>query len=302
VEQLFGYFRDCMAAAVGCSVETLLYTSPAGAARVVEDGRKMGLNTVLAAMQILDQTLSRMRYSTQGRILAELAIVQISRLDALDEVSQLIAQLRGGAIVTGDPRPGPAVAATADHGAAKKKVDPLAASPTSEGPGTFLPTSAEESTSSAAAIVANSDTPEPGLAFAEPLNVSNAAKIWSAALSRLSGIIVEHAKHFDSIAVAAPGRLVIHFKPQYDFCRSACDRPEQVARFEQALSDVTGRRMRIEFALSGDDVAPSPLAPAAKSISQHQRLLEVMKHPLVQRAGELFGAEPAHIDDTSGRE
>ena len=39
-------------------------------------------------MQILDQTLSRMRYSTQGRILAELALVRISHLEDLDELSR----------------------------------------------------------------------------------------------------------------------------------------------------------------------------------------------------------------------
>ena len=47
-------------------------------------------------MQILDQTLSRMRYSTQGRILAELALVRICHLEDLDELSEVIAQLRSG--------------------------------------------------------------------------------------------------------------------------------------------------------------------------------------------------------------
>ena len=69
IEQLFGYLRDCMAAAVGCPREVFLYTSPSSADDVVSAGKQLGLNTLLAIMQILDQTLSRMRYSTQGRIL-----------------------------------------------------------------------------------------------------------------------------------------------------------------------------------------------------------------------------------------
>ena len=73
IEQLFGYLRDCMVATIGCPNESFLYTSPSGAAQVVEAGKRLGLDTLLAIMQILDQTLSRMRYSTQGRILAELA-------------------------------------------------------------------------------------------------------------------------------------------------------------------------------------------------------------------------------------
>ena len=302
VEQLFGYFRDCMAAAVGCSNESFLYTSPAGAARVVEDGRKLGPNTVLAAMQILDQALSRMRYSTQGRIIAELAIVQISRLDELDDVSNLVAQLRSGATLADNPLQGPAAGSTAGQGTAKKKLEPPMSSPTRDGPVPLVPTSAEESPSTVVTTLGGSTASEPAPIFTEPMTASNAPKIWSAALSRLSGIIVEHAKHFDSIAVAAPDRLVIRFKPQYDFCRSACDRPEQVTRFEQALSDATGRRMRVAFALSDDDAGQSPPASFTKAVSPHQRLLEVMKHPLVQRASELFGAAPTHIDDTSSRE
>ena len=45
-------------------------------------------------MQILDQTLSRMKYSTQSRILAELALVRICNLEDLEELSNLIVQLQ----------------------------------------------------------------------------------------------------------------------------------------------------------------------------------------------------------------
>ncbi len=95
IEQLFGYFRDCMVAAVGCPADTFLYASTANSGDVIEAGRQLGLQTILAAMQILDQTLSRMKYSTQARILAELALVRICNLEDLEELSSLIVQLRG---------------------------------------------------------------------------------------------------------------------------------------------------------------------------------------------------------------
>ena len=110
IEQLFGYLRDCMVAAVGCPSEAFLYTSPSGAQQVVEAGKRLGLDTLLAVMQILDQTLSRMRYSTQGRILAELALVRISHLEDLDELSEVISQLQLQ----------PGVAAAASGGGKKK--------------------------------------------------------------------------------------------------------------------------------------------------------------------------------------
>ena len=96
LEQFFGYFRDCMVAAVGCQPDAFLYASPASGGDVSEAGRQLGLYTVLAAMQILEQTLARLRQSTQGRILAELALVRICHLEELDELAALVAQLAGG--------------------------------------------------------------------------------------------------------------------------------------------------------------------------------------------------------------
>ena len=126
------------------------------------------------------------------------------------------------------------------------------------------------------------------------LSAENAVEIWNRALSRLSGMIVDQARHFDSVAVPAPNRLVIRFKPVYAVFKSACERPEQVARFEQALAEVTGQPIRVEFALAEE--APAKAEPPAKVVPAHQRLLEAAKHPLVRRAGELFGAQPIQVD------
>ena len=145
-----------------------------------------------------------------------------------------------------------------------------------------------------------------GSATATPaveLTAENAVEVWNRALSRLSGMAADQARQFDSVAIPAPNRLVIRFKSGYAVCKSACERPEQVARFEQALAEVSGQRIRVEFALAADEAGQSGAESApARAVSPHQRLLEVMKHPLVHRAGELFGAQPIRVDDPSPRE
>ena len=128
----------------------------------------------------------------------------------------------------------------------------------------------------------------------DALSAENAVEVWNRALSRLSGMIVDQAGHFDSVAISAPNRLVIRFKSGYAVFKSACERPDQVARFEQALGDVTGQPIRVEFALADD--SPNETQPQARVIPAHQRLLEAAKHPLVRRAGELFGAQPVRVD------
>jgi hypothetical protein len=135
------------------------------------------------------------------------------------------------------------------------------------------------------------------------MTAENAVHLWNESLGRLSGMAVDHARQFDSIAILAPNRLVIHFKSGYDLCKSACERPEQVARFEQALFEVTGQRVRVEFALGPDEPAQEESSPAqGRGVSPHQRRLEVARHPLIARAAELFGAQPVRVDDPPLRE
>ena len=103
---------------------------------------------------------------------------------------------------------------------------------------------------------------------------------------------------FDSVALPRPTGWSFASSRAYALCKSACERPEQVARFEQALGEVTGQPIRVEFALIAESAGQSaPPAPPARVVSPHQRLLEVVGHPLVRRASELFGAQPIRVDD-----
>ncbi|MEN6457737.1 MAG: DNA polymerase III subunit gamma/tau [Thermoguttaceae bacterium] len=281
IEQLFGVLRDCMVAAVGCSAETFLYTSPSGASAVLEAGKQLGLNTLLAVMQILDQTLSRMRYSTQGRILAELALVRISHLEDLDELADVIGQLRSGT-------PAPA-------GATASAARPAVSQPPMAGEKKSEPDVVPQSVQGPQAAPTPSADSQP-VARLE-LSAENAVAVWTGALKRLSGMVVDQARQFDSVAIGAPNRLVIRFKPGYAVSKSVCERPEQVARFEQALAEVTGQPVRVTFALSEESQTQAE-APR-RAVSAHQRLAEAAEHPLVRQATELFGAQPVRVEGPS---
>ncbi len=277
IEQLFGYFRDCMAAAAGCGHESFLYAAPSSAKDIAEAGKKLGLQTILAAMQILDQALSRIRYSTQARILAELALVRICHLEDLDALPVLIAELRGGVLASGGiaARPGSAAMAVPQKGGesgGKKNIEPGINPPVSS-----LPPASMDG---------------PAIAFIP----ENAMEIWNRALSRLSGMAAEHARQFDHAAISAPDRLVISFKPEYAVAKTFCERPEQVARFEQALAETTGRRIRVEFVIDADQSGTDAAATTAKPVSKHHMMMEISKHPMIQRAGELFGGAPTRVE------
>jgi DNA polymerase-3 subunit gamma/tau len=95
-EQLLGYFRDMIAATVGCEADFMLHTSANDYADVVKAGKSLGLETTLAVIQILDQSITRMRHSTHTRTLLEIALVRICQLESLDELAGIVSQLRSG--------------------------------------------------------------------------------------------------------------------------------------------------------------------------------------------------------------
>ncbi len=220
IEQIFGCLRDCMVAAVGCSNEAFLYTSPSGAEGIAAAGKQLGLGTLLAVMQILDQTLYRMRYSTQGRILAELALVRICELEDLDDLSEMIAQLRLGV---------PVEVNAAAPSAVKKKYDTAVGSvsgsvgvpPADRRAGSLSAASStgvppashgQDARATGDAGWGGSCTATPGAAVQLPpqpiepaveLTAQNAVEVWSHALAGLSGMVVDQARHFDSIAFLA---------------------------------------------------------------------------------------------------
>ena len=82
-----------MAAVVGCPAEMMLHAAAQDHEELSQAGNRLGLTTVLAVIQILDQAILRMRQSTHSRTLAEMALVRICSLEDLEQLPALIAQL-----------------------------------------------------------------------------------------------------------------------------------------------------------------------------------------------------------------
>ncbi len=100
-EQLLGYYRDLLAATVGCSADLMLHAPSSDHERLRQTGQEIGVETLLAGAQILDKAIATMRYSFHARALVEIAIIRICQLEQLDELSTWIAQLQQGEPVAG---------------------------------------------------------------------------------------------------------------------------------------------------------------------------------------------------------
>lgn len=334
VEQLLAYLRDAMVLAAGCPAELLLFVPSRHAGEVAAVGRRLGLDTLLAAMQILDHALARMQYSTQGRVLAEMALVRLCELEDLVALPSLVAQLSGGAATApvsgaatsppssrmeksfGGGSPGQGSPAT--HEKPVGLAEAFTAATSSRAPGApttdgATPSDGTSMPSKGAGSASPTDSVESGLglapeaktragsaaAVASPpllLSPENATEVWSRVIAAVRGFAADNARQFARVSLAGPDRLVVSFRPAYTVAKEFCEQPEQKARFEQVLADLTGRQVTLEFAILADEGAASH-GPTRPALAPHQRLVQASQHPMVRRAAELLGARPVRVDD-----
>ena len=289
-EQLVGCLRDMMAALVGCSGDLLLFHAASDVEQLRERAESWGLETLLAAVQILDQAIARMRQSVHARILLELAIVRIASLERLDDLSLLIERMDAGdesaPIRPASTRPAPSRSSTAPA-ESKKKIDeaPVAESASM---------SATDSQPSPPTGSSGEDGPAVSANSQAPLTEDQIKPIWKAALESLNDMTADCAAHADGVAISGPNRLVVRFRGMYNSSKSYCERPERREMLEKAVSKAAGRPFRLDFLVLKDDQPhPSPPRPV---VSRHQLKRKVVKHPMVEQAVELFEAEVLSVD------
>jgi DNA polymerase-3 subunit gamma/tau len=277
-EQLLGYFRDMMAAQVGCEADLMLHSAPADYVGLRDAGQQMGLQTILAVVQIIDQAVTRMRQSTHVRTLLEVALVQISALDELDDLAAVIQQLQSGSIAT-SPSSGASTRQPAKRPAAgevqlQKINDP-----------------AQKKTEKRADPTP--DDPPKSQNFSE-LDAASAESVWKQALSQIEDMTADYGSFYDHVAISAPNCLVVSFKIGYTLQKESLERPERRATVEQALASVTGKRVKVQFELLPDDESAKETARPVASLRQLRR--DVEKNAMVHAAIELFDAEIDRID------
>jgi len=292
LEQLLGYLRDCMAAAVGCDSNVFLFASAEGEAGVREAAKSLKLDTILAMLQIVEQTLARLRFSTQGRILLEIALVRMCALEDLEAIADLISHIQSGAAPAAQPVQ------------KKSNVAPVAdvvSAPASPAGQSSAPVEAEIVASQSVSLVSETSAPQVAQARPSPLllDAETAVAAWKQALESLSGLLFDFAAAYEQVSVPGPGKLVISFPPGYNHAKLFCERPEQLQELERAVADAAGQRLKVEFVVpaAAEKQAPQKRVATRPTLEQRQKSAARAEHPLVRRAVELFGAEVIRIDE-----
>ena len=296
IDQLLGYFRDAMTQAVGCDPEQMLYAMPSQHVEVRTNALELGVHTVLAIVQVLDQASARMRVSTNTRVLAEMAIVRICHLENLETLAKLLTALREGTSV-------PALS-TAESSAGVKKngvAKPAAAvgdesaieTPPASTPSTESSPHSPEPTKAPVAeqppeltAVAETEASASTLSLADV----SAEEIWQRALASLSSLLADSAAQAEEVALR-DNQLQLTFSNS--FYKQQCERPENRSQLETALEQACGQRVGIDFKLVKSTETSAPRR--SRVAERREQQAEVLAQPFVKRAMELFEGDTQRV-------
>ena len=326
--QLLGYFRDMMATHIGCGDEVLQSCSASDADSLRDVGGQLGLQTMLTIVQILDTAVVRMQSSLHARVLLEIAAIRICNLEHLESISDLVSSLKkmpaGKAIVnasagvkkkvvetpvvvpaaiTAEPAepasvqtsPKPSLATTPSESAAV----PAVVAATAAAATVAATVSAPVSESVSAPAPASEAEPSPATAVESSSTVvvessasSDIQTLYRSALQSMGDMTADMASNFDTVTPKADDHIEVAL---YDAMhRKMCSRADSKTKIEEALHQVAGRRIRIDFVVSANTRVSEATAPR---LSRAQQVRELQENQFVKEAITTFdGAIVDYVD------
>ena len=302
-DQLVAYFRDLLVAACGAGEVPLLSVGNDCREILRQQSQRWGLQTIATGMQILAESKARMQRVSYGRALAELALVRISLLEDLDRLDDLIAQLKGGVVVsqvapaaprslvgnqaTGPtsapipPKPQqPAGVKSAPTAPAEKKNDIVAALVGKTVPG----------------LVANSDETSSGLKSKFDWKPGCEKDLQSILADRLNDIAGTSVRRASSLAIIGPNVLEFSIPINYDVERKTLERPETVVRLESILAEVVGQPIRVRFR-SAEAVGPVAKPTAVAAPANRTQIVDEPEDAYLQQVTGVFGVKSWKVKD-----
>ncbi|HYT88930.1 MAG TPA: DNA polymerase III subunit gamma/tau [Gemmataceae bacterium] len=274
LDQLIEYWRDLMVAAAAGGEGVTLNATGKHREALKEQSKQVKLDTILAGLEILVSSKARARGSNHGRVLLEMALVRLSRLDDLVPLAQLT-QWLGQAP---DPR--------TQGAAATRSVQTGTAAP--------MPRLAQPPEAVKKKALNGADGAAAAAQFA--LTPESLPQLWPQILEQAGMALGVHLRKSHVQAISGPNTLAIRFPTGYNHPYERCQEPTNLQALEQLLRKLTGQawRVKCELLVGADPSVPSAALagtteppPARSRRDLEEKALQV---PLVKRAVDVLGA------------
>lgn len=280
-DQLLAYFRDLLVTAAVATTVALSAVGESSRETLHQQADAWGMQTISAAMQILAETKSKMQRVNYGRALLELAIVRISLLEDLSQISALAASVASGtapspATPMRRPSPAPTAPQRTLPSEESKKNAVVSKPPPRNDP------EPEKKAESAVKTLEFSD--------------SNLKEFWTQLLEIVPVTLITHLKNATSQAIPGPNLLEIVFPKSYLFSKTYCERPEPLKKLAEIVSQLAGTRVDCRFSIdeSSEVKKPQPTKPAPVQIERRSPS-SLDKDLLVQEAVTIFGGQVVEV-------
>lgn len=297
VDQLLNYLRDLSVVATGANEVTLLAIAENNRASLQRQAEAWGIQTCLAAFQILNEARNKMFRASHGRALVELALIRISLLEDLDQLCALISSGTSVPTVSSAPsRPASSAAPPVSSPARPaESVPQTAPEPTSD------QKKIEKKNENQSVVASNSiESPSPAQETI-PFRPGMESLLLSQLVENTEDLLKDSLKVVSSIAISGPKQLDLQFSKSYNFSKQYCERPEMMARLEQALDHLTGERIKVRLIVQ----EPAPAEENAEeknnrfSLAQkrvEQRDLSPASDDFLQEALNVFNAQSVRVE------
>jgi DNA polymerase-3 subunit gamma/tau len=282
LDQLIEYWRDLMVVrCAGADGQDLSVSGPHLAA-LRQQAEGLGLDSVLAGLDLLVGAKSRLRGSSHTRVILEMALVRLAQMEDLMPLSQLVQWVTTAALA-----PARTSASTA----------PLAANTARFPIATAGPSSPEKKK---LAPEADSGAPIATL----PLSEENLQAIWQQVIAQAGFAMASDLRKVINVAISGPNSLVLRVSERYNPSGPNAIDPVRLSRIEALVGGVVGQAcaVRVEMVRDpGGSTQPAAQSgPTAAATSVRQTRDKVRQLPLVQKARDVLGAEILHVDPEFG--
>jgi DNA polymerase-3 subunit gamma/tau len=254
--------------------------------RMAKQARSLEPDTILAGLDVLASSKARMRGSTHVRVLVEMAVVRLTRLDNLVALTQVAQWLNPAMADSPERRAVPA----AQSARPQRLVEPPETAK-KKAPATLEP--APEATDGLKSTPAEQP---------RRLTPDSLPRLWPEILAQSGPIFSAHMEKAGLPAISGPNALALSFPPTYNHQREYCQEASRLARIEDVLRKLTGQAWNVRVESAGETPAEPPaMASTENSLPRNRRVrAEVEQEPLIKRASEVLEARFVHLDEGFG--
>jgi len=300
LDQCVGYVRDQMVTLSAGAKASLCSVGTARREAVAQQAQTLGMPNIMAAFQILSEAKGRMMRSTFARVLLEMALVQISLLENLSAISNLLSGQLPALPASDNAQASETTEANALADEEKKNHEVLA------------PTIPETTVAPV--------TSGPEMEF----SAVNASRLLAEIISETAFTLSTAMKSVESIAISGPNGLELRLRATYDFQKRVIEQSESRSAIQSIVSRLTGVDPLVTLTLVTDatpenlqpEVPSERPAPARKASESRKDLPAQVRNPaplrvrddidpeqdaFVQQVVATFGAKVVRVTEAPAR-